>query len=214
MSEQVVTSFKGFDKGLRCRDFQFEVGKSYEHAGQVVACAAGFHACENPLDVFGYYAPGESRYARVAQSGDLARHQDDSKIASRSIAIKAELTIPALISAAIEFVTSKCEPTKSEHATGDSSASSATGYSSASLTTGTWSSSEIKPSDDGKPQHAVAIATGDESKARAPLGSAIVLVERSDRGEIIGVFASKVGDNGIRPNVWYALRDGKPVEAQ
>ena len=90
-------------------------------------------------------------------------------------------------------------------ATGDSSASSATGYSSASLCTGPGSSSEIRAADDGRALHAVAIATGLESKARAPAGSALCLVHRKADGTIVAIRAAKVGDAGIQPDTWYRL---------
>ncbi|WP_258536376.1 DUF7666 domain-containing protein [Acinetobacter bereziniae] len=108
---QTITSFKGFDKNLQCRGFQYEIGKTYHHEGEVKACGSGFHACEYPLDVFGYYAPGESRFATVEQSGDLSREDDgDSKVSSRSITVKAEIDIPFLVKASIEYTTSKCKP--------------------------------------------------------------------------------------------------------
>lgn len=61
---KMIKSYKGFDKGLRCKGFQFEIGKEYEEK-EAKACSCGFHACEHPLDVFGYYAPSESRYCEV-----------------------------------------------------------------------------------------------------------------------------------------------------
>ncbi|MFZ2974951.1 MAG: hypothetical protein WA049_20170, partial [Ferribacterium limneticum] len=107
-------------------------------------------------------------------------------------------------------------------ATGDSSASSATGYGSASSATGDrsasmangWSStSEITPSPEYKQLHAVAAAFGVESRARAPEGSAIVLCYRNNKGHLIHIRASKVGDNGIKPMVWYSLdKSGEFVE--
>jgi hypothetical protein len=375
MSE-TITSYKGFGPDWKCRDYQFAVGQTYEHAGDVEACASGFHACEYPLDVLAYYPPVDSKYAVVEQSGTLARHGGYSKVASSRISIKAEISLPGLIAAAVEYITTRCEPADAAHAdgkrkiasatgyssassatggrsassatgyssassatgyssassatgdrsassatgyssassatgyspassatgdrsassatgdssassatgdssassatgdssassatgyssassatgdrsassatgyssassatgdrsassatggrsassatggrsassaTGDSSASSATGYRSASLTTGLYSSSEIKAADDGKALHAIAIAAGRESKARAPLGSAIVCVYRNDDGELLHIRAAKVGENGIKADTWYSLNeDGEFVEA-
>ena len=306
-----MKTYKGFNADWTCQGFQYEVGKSYEHDGDVKACASGFHACEYPIDVLTYYEPASSVFAVVEQSGDISRHDEDSKIASSKISIKASIDVPGLVSAAVEFLKDRCTPADAEHATGDSSASSATGgssassatgyrsassatgdssassatghssassatggksassatgdssassatggrsassatgdssassatggssassatgyrsassatgdssassatghssassatgHSSASLTTGCYSTSEI--SDREESQHAVAIATGYESKARAPMGCAIVLVNRGDDGVIQHIRASKVGENGIKPNVWYSL---------
>ena len=227
---EVVAAFKGFDKNMQCRGYQFEIGKKFTHDGEVKACEGGFHACEYPLDVFNYYAPSDSRFARVDQIGDISRHDEDSKVASRYISIKAEISIPSLITAAFEFVKTRCEPAKEAHATGDSSASSttgdrsassatgdssassATGYRSASMANGWSSTSEITSNED-KPLHAVAAAFGGESRARAPEGSAIVLCYRNNKGHLIHILASKVGDNGIKPNVWYSLdENGEFVE--
>ena len=126
---------------------------------------------------------------------------------------KAEIGIPERIAAAFEFIKTRCEPASSEHTTGDSYASSATGSRSASLTTGRESSSEILHDPDGKPLHAIAIAVGGESKARAPEGSAIVLCCRNYEGHLIHIRASKVGENGIKPDTWYSLdENGEFVE--
>ncbi len=233
MSKETVITFKGFDQKLQCRGFQFEMGGTFEHEGEVEACATGFHACEYPLDCFGYYEPASSVYAVCEQSGDLSRHDADSKIASRKISLKAAITIPGLIKAAIEYTTERCTKNKADHVKGNRSASSATGYRSASSATGYRSassatgdrsassatgyrsSSEITPADDGRKLHAVASALGESGKARAPLGSAIVCVYRNDDGELIHIRASKVGENGIKPDAWYSLNeDGEFVEAE
>ena len=202
---EVITTYKGFDKNMQCRGYQFEVGKTYTHDGEVKACEGGFHACEYPIDVFNYYAPANSRFATTEQHGDISNHSEDSKVASRSIRIKEEVGIPSLITAAFEFIKTRCDQAAEQHATGYSSASSATGDRSASLTTGWLSKSEILPEKDGNPLHAIAIAAGGESKARAPEGSAIVLCFRNNEGHLIHIRASKVGDNGIKPDVWYSL---------
>src|SRR5262245_52230178 len=108
--EQLVVGYKGFDQQLRCRGFQFEVGKTYEHAGEVRACESGFHACEYPLDVFAYYPPAGSRFALVEQSGQLSRHSVDSKVASQRLNIKAEISIAGIIKAAIDYTFSRAKP--------------------------------------------------------------------------------------------------------
>lgn len=88
MTDKTTTSYKGFDKDFKCRDFQYEVGKEYEE-DKAKCCNAGFHACPMPLSVFDYYEPATSKYALVEQSGDF--DEEDDKIASTKIKIKAEL---------------------------------------------------------------------------------------------------------------------------
>ena len=96
-----LIAYKGFDTNLQCRGFQFAVGESYTHEGRVAACESGFHACENPLDVFAYYAPGDSRFCTVEVTGELSRHADDSKVAAAKIKIVAEYSIPQIVTAAV-----------------------------------------------------------------------------------------------------------------
>ena len=117
-----IKSYKGMDKDMKCREFQFEVGKEYEAEGEISACCNGFHACEMPLDVFKYYEPAKSRYFEVEQDGDLSRDLDDSKVASRTIKIGAEIGIPGLIKAQIEYVKAHTttEHTDSKQATAGS----------------------------------------------------------------------------------------------
>ncbi|WP_151818896.1 DUF7666 domain-containing protein [Acinetobacter nosocomialis] len=172
--KETITSYKGFDKNLKCRGYQYEIGKTFEHKGEVKACGSGFHACEYPLDVFGYYGPGElNRFAVVEQSGELSRDSDDTKVASKSITIKAEVDIPFLVKAAVEYTTSRCEPIKKESpaftdqdrgqavATGNWAASSATGYKSASSATG------YKSASSATGDNSASSATGDNSASSA-----------------------------------------------
>ncbi|MFI8146069.1 hypothetical protein [Acinetobacter sp. ABJ_C5_2] len=181
--KETITSYKGFNKNLQCRGFQYEIGKTFEHKGKVEACGSGFHACEYPLDVFGYYGPGElSRFAVVEQSGDLSRGDDDTKVASKSITIKAEVDIPFLVKAAIEYTTSRCEPIKEDSpaftdknrgqavATGNRSASSATGNRSASSATGDNSASSAtgyKSASSATGYNSASSATGNWSASSA-----------------------------------------------
>ncbi|WP_439901011.1 DUF7666 domain-containing protein, partial [Salmonella enterica] len=146
MTKEIVT-FKGFNKDLKCRDFQFEIGKTFHHDGKVEACGSGFHACECPFDVFSYYSPADSRFAETISFGITDREEDgDTKIASASITIKAELTLPQFIQRGIEWIWSKidksleqqimCGDCSAATNTGDCSAATNTGYCSAATNTG------------------------------------------------------------------------------
>ncbi len=142
-SEEVVTAYKGFKQDLTCRGYQFEIGGTYKHEGEVEACSSGFHSCEYPLDVFGYYAPGESRFAIVKASGQLSRHDDDSKIASATLVVEAEISMPTMISRAIDWIMSKVDKSVEQTVvgetasnTGNRSAASNTGNRSAASNTG------------------------------------------------------------------------------
>ena len=139
---EIIKAYKGFNKDMTCRDFQYEEGKEYEEPS-VEICNHGFHACEYPLDCLGYYAPNKSVYHEVEQFGEIQKQSEDSKVASTKIKIGAEISIAGIVKAAIEYTT---ERTKKESdnddqsgassATGDYGASSATGDYGASSATG------------------------------------------------------------------------------
>ena len=96
--------YKGFDKDLKCRDFQYEIGKTYEEPTADL-CNRGFHACERPLDVFRYYYPGKmSRYCEVNLDDVSDQKDDDSKRCSKKIAVKAEIGITGIVKAQIKYV--------------------------------------------------------------------------------------------------------------
>jgi hypothetical protein len=131
----VITSYKGFDSNWQCRGFQYTIGGEYTHTGDVEACSSGFHACEYPLDVFGYYPPTGSKFATVEQSGKFARDGGDSKVASAKLRVVAELSLAGIIKAAIEYTFSRSKP-EGETATGNQGAASATGNRGAASATG------------------------------------------------------------------------------
>ncbi|WCU55336.1 hypothetical protein OPR90_18720 [Pseudomonas aeruginosa] len=203
--EEIVTAYKGFKQDLTCLGYQFEIGGTYKHEGEVEACASGFHSCEYPLDVFGYYAPGDSRFAIVKASGQLSRHDDDSKIASATLVVEAEISMPTMISRAIDWVMSKVDKSVEQTVVGGTASN--TGYQSAASNTGNYSAAEVS----GK--ESVAASLGIEGRARASAGSAIVLCHRDDEGRLIHIRASKVGENGVEPDTWYQLNaEGEFVE--
>ncbi|MGU6929481.1 DUF7666 domain-containing protein [Salmonella enterica subsp. enterica serovar Lexington] len=160
MTKEIVT-FKGFNKDLKCRGFQFAIGETFHHDGKVEACGSGFHACECPFDVFSYYPPAESRYAETISFGITDREEiGDTKIASASITIKAELTLPQFIQRGIEWIWSKIDKSLEQQImTGDRSAATNTGYRSAATNTGDQSAA----TNTG--YRSAATNTGDQSAA-------------------------------------------------
>ncbi|EEA5327209.1 hypothetical protein DBR68_20135 [Salmonella enterica] len=137
MTKEIVT-FKGFNKDLKCRDFQFAIGETFHHDGKVEACGSGFHACECPFDVFSYYPPAESRYAETISFGITDSEEGgDTKIASSSITIKDELTLPQFIQRGIEWIWSKIDKSLEQQIiSGNQSAATNTGNQSAATNTG------------------------------------------------------------------------------
>ncbi|MGQ6109899.1 DUF7666 domain-containing protein, partial [Serratia sp. IR-2025] len=137
MSKTEITTYKGFNQDLTCRGFQFEMGKTFEHKGKVEACSGGFHSCEYPLDCFSYYPPAESRYAETIATGEVSREDGgDSKIASATITIKAEISMHQMVTRAIEWIWSKVDRSLEQTNTGNYSAASNTGNYSAASNTG------------------------------------------------------------------------------
>jgi hypothetical protein len=230
-----IVAYKGLDKDFRCRGFQYEVGKTYEHQGSVVACESGFHACGYPLDVFGYYPPATSRFALVTQSGDLARKGGDTKVASAKITIDAEIHLPEIVVAAVKWVFDRAKWIDGPVATGDNEAATASGYQGAATASGTQgaatasgdrgaatasgtqgaatasgargaaTASGYQGAATASGTRGAATASGDRGKARGIEGTALFLVHRHDDGNITHARAEIVGRNGIKPDVWYML---------
>ena len=99
-----MKTYKGFNKDMTCRGFQYEEGKEYKHDGEVSACNAGFHACEDPIDCFAYYPPANSVFHEVEQSGDISKRGDDTKVASSVIKIGGRLDVLGIAKAHFEYV--------------------------------------------------------------------------------------------------------------
>lgn len=220
--DDIIHGFKGFDKDLKCRGFQYEIGKDYEQEGEVKCCERGFHFCENPFDVFRYYSPSDSRYCEVEGDGKADKANDDSKVATSHIHISAEIGLNGLIKDGVKFILGKVnfKDAKSTN-TGDQSAATNTGYRSAATNTGNQSAATntgycSAATVEGK--ESVAIVTGKDGRARGVLGSWIVLTDRGDwDGNIYPikeVKAFKVDGVNIKENTFYRLVDGKPVEVE
>ena len=122
----LLKAFKGFDKRLRCRGFQYEVGKEYQEPGASLCCK-GFHACENPLDTFRYYPPTDSRYCEVEIDDNGQRNSDDSKVCGEKIKIGAEIGLDGVIKAGAQFIFEMCKGSSEDHASGERGNAAASG---------------------------------------------------------------------------------------
>ena len=205
-SKTKTIAYKGFDKNLYCRDKQYEVGKTYKHDGDVVPCESGFHACPEPIEVFDYYNPGESRFCEVEVSGNIV--PKDDKVACDDLKVIREIPIGEFIGI--------CTERKIKHVlanlvgeqvkeTGNRSAASNTGDRSAAIVVGNHSTVIV----EGK--ESIACGLGIQCKAKATEGSWIVLAERNNDGEILCVKTAKAGQD-IKRDVFYTLVNGEFVE--
>ena len=276
-----MKAYKGFDKDLKCRGFQYEIGKTYKEK-KAELCDCGFHACEYPLNVFDYYAPAESRFCEVDIDDNGQRQKDDSKVCGKTIKIGAEIGIPGLVKAHVEYINSKIENTETNTGnysastntgyksastntgnysastntgdksastnTGDYSASTNTGYKSASTNTGNYSASTntgdysastntgYKSASTNTGDYSASTNTGDYSasevsgvgsvalvvgrgsKAKASIGSAIVIVERGEWDgktyPMLGIKAAIVDGKKIKADTWYKLVNGEFMEVE
>lgn len=148
-----MIGYKGFDKNFKCKDFQFEVGKTYKHDGELNLCKSGFHFCENPLAVFTFYPPADSRFALVEVSGKVISAGDKS--CTDELNIAKELSLDELIAAA----TNTCNYSAAATSTGSQSAATNTSNRSVATNTGKWSAA----TNTG--DCSVAINTGNRSVA-------------------------------------------------
>ena len=164
-----IIAYKGFNQDWTCRGYQYEVGKTYVHKGDVKAYGSGFHAYEYPLDVLSYYSPAVSKFAVVKMSGETSKDSDDTKIASAKITIETEINLPEMVKKAVEWIKGKVDWDAAKVSnTGDLSVATNTGYRSAATNTGDWSvatntSSRSAATDTGN--RSVATNTGNRSVA-------------------------------------------------
>ena len=192
--------YKATDKDMKCREFQYELGKAAEVDGDIELCKKGLHACEMPLDVLRYYAPGAgSRYFEAELEDVGEKRSGDTKRVGKKLTLSAEIGIPALVKAQVEYVEAQCDfdnaikkadAEKKNHATGLRGAASATG------------------------KYCVAMTTGFLGRVMGDIGNAIVCVERRDNGEIAAILAGIVDGETLKPGVWYAVKNGQWVEVQ
>ena len=221
-----VHGFKGFTKDLKCRNKQYALGETYEEA-EASLCNHGLHFCEYPLDCLGYYEPGlGSRYAEVIAENPSEERDGDSKRVTKKLTIGGELSFRGLIEAAVKFTFDRAtwkdsdkatEEREAASATGDYGAASATGWKGAASATGDYGAASAtggKGAASATGEESVAMASGRDGKAKACLGSWIVLAERDREWKIKGMRCAVIDGETLKPDTYYALKDGEFVEVE
>ena len=219
--------YKATDKDMKCRGFQYELGKTAEVEGDIKLCEKGLHACKMPLDVLCYYAPGDgSRYFEAELEDVSDEKGDDTKRVGKKLTLSAEIGIPGLVKAQVEYVKAQCDfdnainkadAENKNHATGESGAASATGDRGAASATGergAASATGERGAASATGKHCVAMTTGFVGRVMGDIGNAIVCVERRDNGEIASILAGIVDGETLKPGVWYTVKNGQWVEVQ
>lgn len=206
-----MRAFKGFNKDLTCRGYQYEEGKEF-HTERAECCDTGFHACEYPLDCFGYYDPAHSVFHEVELSGEMDKSGDNTKVCATDIKIGARLSIAGLVKMAIDFTMSKVnKEAGSDERHGFASATGYKGASSASDPTG------------------VAVAWGHEARAKGCKGAHLILSDWKYVGarysdgdymdpydkeswELTGAKMVVVDGENIKEDTYYRCIEGEIVE--
>ena len=208
MSKNVIKSYKGFDKNMQCRGFQYEVGKEYEMDGEIKCCNRGFHACKSPIEVWNYYDMLDSRYAEVEQSGKIEEEENSTKVCSSHIKIKAELKLADIINIGVEWLKDITSPSKVKknsvlNDNGDRRKQIGSSGDSAQIgSTG---------------EDSVIMCAGNSSIAKAKVGSWITLAEwkwsdEKKHNVPVCVKTEYVDGVNIKADTWYQLKNGKFVE--
>ena len=223
-----MKAYKGFNKDMTCRGFQYEIGKTYE-TDEADLCNSGFHACKNPLDCFKYYSPAKSKYCAVEIEDNGQRHTDDSKVVGKKIKIVAELSVAQICKIHFDYVKKRCIPAKSTAAgdresafAGHSGNASAGKYGNASAGDG----GNAFAGDGGNASagrggvsasrgsadvggNGVAVVRGYDVKVKGGIGSVLVVViEDENDGNIKEWKAAVVDGVTVKADTYYTLKDG------
>ena len=217
--------FKGFTKDMKCRDFQYEEGKTYEEP-EARLCEKGFHACEDPIDCLSYYPPAVSKFHEVdLNEVSEERSSEDSKRVGRRITIGAEINFMNIAKAHIQYVNEKViEAVKKGNAeaisvgdyqkatVGDSGVANAgdSGVANAGNRGVAVSRGSSKSGENG-----ISVVRGNDVKVKGELGALLVVAEEYDYDYAIKSYAVGIVDGEtIKADTWYKCVDGKLVEVQ
>ena len=224
-----MKGYKGFDKNWKCRDMQYEVGKTYEEA-EARLCNKGLHFCENPFDVFSYYSPeNQSRYAVVEAENVTDEKDSDTKRVAKKLTIKTELNLIGIVKAGMEYIKEHINVEKIKEKAFDRSTAATSGYRSTAATSGNESTAATSgdrstAATSGyrstaataivEGEDSVAIALGARSKAKGALGCWLILAEWEENDDGMyrkDVKCFKVDGEIIKADMFYMLEDGEAV---
>ena len=230
--EEKVIAYKGFNKDLTCRCFQYEIGKEYEEK-EVSVCERGFHACENPFDVLDFYGDVlDNRFCKVEQSGTIKK--DDKKQASSKIKVVAEIGFTGLFKAGIEWIEEVTNPThiiEETRGKNDKDKIGSSGISAQIGSSGNYAqigssgiSAQIGSSGDyakidSTGEDSVICCAGNNSIVKAKKGSWVTLSEwkyskEKERNVPVCVKTEFVDGERIKTDTWYKLENGEFVEVK
>ena len=220
MKNQKTKGFKGFKKGLKCRDKQYAENADFEEDVKPVACSIGMHFCENPLDVFNYYPPsGQNEYAEVESIGDSVKKED--KTVTNKLSIKSKISIAGLFKMHFASIFKGIEASPSTiNTSGYEAHANTSGYEAHANTSGDHAHANTSGDyayANTSGDEAVASATGYGSRAKAKKGWIIIVDWGKDENRnryIIDIKRAKVGKHKIQnikiePDTWYWFENGK-----
>ena len=211
-----MIGYKGFDKDLKCRDYQYEVGKEFVHNGDVDLCSKGLHFCENPLDVLNYYPICEDNVYAIVEADEVSPQTEtqDTKRVSKKLKIKAKISLGDIISGGVSFLlkSAKTEGVKS----GNYSQNASSGDSSQNASSGDYShcvSAGDNSSNEATGEESIVAGIGRNSKCKNAKGNWIILSEIDSDGKVLAVKSVKVDGKKIKADTFYKLVNGKFTEA-
>lgn len=169
-----MIAYKGFDIGLRCRGYQFSLGRNITEKANCMA--NGFHCAENPLDCLSYYSNMKgSEYCIVNAGGDINEDGRDTKIACTELTIIKKLTVKELFFHGLAFM--------ADHPSRE------------------WSSHVKK--DKANAYNGYAVVRGIDPLACGKKGDILAFAKEDDKGNIIQLALAEVDGKDIMPDIWY-----------
>jgi len=223
-----MKAYKGFNKDMTCRGYQYKEGESYE-TDRAELCKSGFHACENPLDCWEYYNLLDGEFHEVELDEVSEEREDDTKICGKKIKIGAKLSICDMVNASVEFVMNNVKGAKNPGkrkdraqigSSGDWAQIGSSGYRAKIGSSGYRAkigSSGDKAQIDMTGMNSVAAAVGDKGRIRGKIGCWIVLAEWGKVNEEytpICVKAVQIDGEKYKQDTWYKMENGKIVEVE